>query len=77
MLVFFTPERCRDEPDIMAFLKVYNCLPSTPSRLSKPLLDDWNRRYGVKLPKLRSASIVDRIPLLRRTQSRSTRLDGC
>ncbi|CAF1118349.1 unnamed protein product [Adineta ricciae] len=46
--------RCRGELDIMAFLKVYNCLPGQPSRLSKHLLESWDRYSVLKLPKLRS-----------------------
>ncbi|CAF1341321.1 unnamed protein product [Rotaria magnacalcarata] len=46
--------RCRGEPDIMAFLKVYNCLPDKQPRISKHLLEDWNRYNVLKLPKLRS-----------------------
>ncbi|CAF1119641.1 unnamed protein product [Rotaria magnacalcarata] len=46
--------RCRTEPDIMAFLKVYNCLPGLTSRLSIHLLEDWDRYDTLKLPKLRS-----------------------
>ncbi|CAF1081411.1 unnamed protein product [Rotaria sordida] len=46
--------RCRGEPDIMAFLKVYNCLPDMQPRISKHLLEDWDRYNTLKLPKLRS-----------------------
>ncbi|CAF4556974.1 unnamed protein product, partial [Rotaria sp. Silwood1] len=46
--------RCRGEPDIMAFLKVYNCLPDMSPRISKHLLEDWDRYNTLKLPKLRS-----------------------
>ncbi|CAF3367689.1 unnamed protein product [Rotaria socialis] len=46
--------RCRNEPDIMAFLKVYNCLPGAIPRLSIHLLEDWDRYDTLKLPKLRS-----------------------
>ncbi|CAF3356831.1 unnamed protein product [Rotaria socialis] len=46
--------RCRGEPDIMAFLQVYNCLPGKQPRISKHLLEDWNRYNVLKLPKLRS-----------------------
>jgi len=37
----------------MGFLKVYNCLPGLPQRLSPHLIDDWNRYHTLKLPKLR------------------------
>ncbi|CAF3077462.1 unnamed protein product [Rotaria sp. Silwood2] len=46
--------RCKIEPDIMAFLKVYNCLPGLPPRLSIHLIDEWDRYHTLKLPKLRS-----------------------
>ncbi|CAF1237239.1 unnamed protein product [Adineta steineri] len=45
--------RCRGELDIMAFLKVYNCLPGTTPRMSKHLLEAWDRYNLLKLPKLR------------------------
>ncbi|CAF3714377.1 unnamed protein product [Adineta steineri] len=45
--------RCRGELDIMAFLKVYNCLPGTTPRMSKHLLEAWDRYNSLKLPKLR------------------------
>ncbi|CAF3856990.1 unnamed protein product [Adineta steineri] len=45
--------RCRGELDIMAFLKVYNCLPGTSPRMSKHLLEAWDRYNSLKLPKLR------------------------
>lgn len=71
----------------MAFLKVYNCLPDMPPRLSKHLLEDWNRYNTLKLPKLRSAfststtvaftsSVISRTQLLLRAQSRAARHDG-
>ncbi len=71
----------------MAFLKVYNCLPDVPPRLSKHLLEDWDRYSTLKLPKLRSAysttttvaftaSVVSRTQLLLRAQSRAARHDG-
>lgn len=79
--------RCRGEPDIMAFLKVYNCLPDMPARVSKHLLEDWDRYNTLKLPKLRSAyststtmaftaSMISRTQLLLRAQSRAARHDG-
>ena len=79
--------RCRGEPDIMAFLKVYNCLPDMPPRMSKHLLEDWDRCNILKLPKLRSAysttttvaftaSVVNRTELLLRAQSRVARHVG-
>ncbi|CAF1315088.1 unnamed protein product [Rotaria sordida] len=46
--------RCRMEPDIIAFLKVYNCLPGLPPRLSIHLINEWDRYHTLKLPKLRS-----------------------
>ncbi|CAF1252204.1 unnamed protein product [Adineta steineri] len=46
--------RCRSEPDIMGFLKVYNCLASLPPRLSSYFIEDWERYHTLKLPKLRS-----------------------
>ncbi|CAF1600201.1 unnamed protein product [Adineta ricciae] len=46
--------RCRSEPDIMSFLKIYNCLPGAPPRLSPSLIEDWERYDVLKLPKLRS-----------------------
>ncbi len=54
-LLFIFKYRCRGELDIMAFLKVYNCLPNVPPRISKHLLDAWDRYSLLKLPKLRSA----------------------
>jgi uncharacterized protein YaaW (UPF0174 family) len=71
----------------MAFLKVYNCLPNMAPRVSKHLLEDWDRYNTLKLPKLRSAyststtvaftaSVVNRTQLLLRAQSRVARHDG-
>jgi hypothetical protein len=68
----------------MAFLKVYNCLPNMPCRMSKHLLEDWNRYNTLQLPKLRSAyntsttvaftaSAIDRTRLLLEAQSRAAR----
>ena len=71
----------------MAFLKVYNCLPDMSPRLSKHLLEDWDRYNTLKLPKIRSAfsttttvaftaSVISRTQLLLRAQSRAARQDG-
>lgn len=42
----------------MAFLKVYNCIPGSQSRLSVQLLEDWDRYDILKLPKLRLVLFV-------------------
>jgi hypothetical protein len=71
----------------MAFLKVYNCLPDMTPRLSKHLLEDWDRYSTIKLPKLRSAysttttvaftaSAISRTQLLLKAQSRAARHNG-
>lgn len=71
----------------MAFLKVYNCLPDMSPRLSKHLLEDWDRYNTLKLPKIRSAfststtvaftaSVISRTQILLRAQSRAARQDG-
>jgi hypothetical protein len=71
----------------MAFLKVYNCLPDMPTRISKHLIEDWDRYNTLKLPKLRSAyststtvaftaSVLSRTQLLLGAQSRVARHDG-
>ena len=44
----------------MSFLQLYNCLPDMPARLSKHLLDDWNRYNGFQLPQLRLEILLGR-----------------
>lgn len=41
----------------MSFLKIYNCLPNSPSRLSTRLVEDWERYSTMLLPRISTSNL--------------------